>query len=143
VAPPSHPPPTFVARAADEWQGMPVEREDQPECDTAATCGLALACVAGHCGACTRDDQCLAGETCALDHCVRAELSACRGRRDCAADELCALSGVSADARGNGEMRARCLAPEGTIDEPPAPPVAGEPAPEGDYTDPARLLESL
>ena len=43
-----------------------------------------------------------------LEHCVRVALVACRGRADCIAGELCVLSGISADARGNADMRAYC-----------------------------------
>jgi hypothetical protein len=96
------------ARAAEEWQGMRIDLDAQPLCEASERCGLATACVAGHCGACRGDSDCAGGEVCVLEHCVRAALVACRGRADCTGGALCVLSGISADARGNGDMRAYC-----------------------------------
>jgi hypothetical protein len=133
----------FAARPADEWQGMLVRMDTQPECETADTCGLALACIAGRCGPCRRDSDCLSGERCALDRCVRAQAFGCASHRDCRGDELCVLNGVSTDLRGNATMTSRCLAPRG-----------GEPAAElpddtvgapdlGDVTTADELFEQL
>ena len=99
--------PAAVSRATDEWQGMAID-ELRPLCDTSERCGLATACVEGHCGGCTADRECASGEACVLAHCVRSELVACRSRADCNGDELCVLSGVSPDARGNRDTRAHC-----------------------------------
>jgi hypothetical protein len=120
AAPPSR-------RAADEWQGMPVDGETAL-CDAVDACGLALACIGGRCGACTGDDSCAAGETCVLDHCVRVELASCRSRAECGGDELCILDGASPDPRGNAAMTARCLPATGGIPDDPAPAAVGEPA---------------
>jgi hypothetical protein len=115
-------------RAADEWQGMPIEPEATALCDAVDACGLAMACIDGRCGACAADDSCAPGEICALDHCVRAELASCRSRTDCGANALCILGGTTADPRGNAVMTARCLpAAGGTPDDAPAV-VAGEAA---------------
>lgn len=124
--------PTVVAdpgpsrRAADEWQGMPIEAEATALCDAVDACGLAMACIDGRCGACAADDSCAPGEICALDHCVRAELASCRSRADCGADALCILGGTSADPRGNAAMTARCLPAAGGVRDDPAPVSAGE-----------------
>ncbi len=99
--------PGVISRASDEWQGMPVD-EQQAQCDTSERCGLATACIAGRCGGCSADRDCASSEACVLDHCVRSELVACRSRSECRGDELCVLSGISSDARGNGDMRAYC-----------------------------------
>jgi hypothetical protein len=77
-------------------------------CEASERCGLATACVTGRCGACRLDAECASGEACALEHCVLATRVACRGRADCSEGELCVLSGISADARGNSDMRAYC-----------------------------------
>jgi hypothetical protein len=113
-------------RAADEWQGMPIDGEATALCDAVDACGLAMACIGGRCGACTDDDSCAAGEICALDHCVRAELASCRSRVDCGADARCVLSGTSADPRGNAAMTARCLPATGGVRDEPAPVGPGE-----------------
>ena len=133
----------FAPRPADEWQGMLVRMDTQPECETAETCGLALACIAGRCGPCRRDSDCLGGERCALDRCVRAEAFGCSSRHDCRGDELCVLNGVSTDLRGNATMTSRCLAPRG------GEPAAALPddtvgAPDlGDVTTADQLFEEL
>lgn len=120
---------TLARRAADEWQGMRIDMADTALCDAVDSCGLAMACIGGRCGACTGDESCAAGERCVLDHCVRTELASCRTRADCGGDELCILGGTSADPRGNADMTARCVAAEGGIPEGVAPAVAaGEPA---------------
>lgn len=118
VHPTAHAAPAAVAyheRDPNEWQGMRVKREGQPPCSAADSCGLALACIEGRCGACNRDAECASGETCVLDHCVRSERAECRRRADCSEpDAVCALSGYSGgDRRSNSEMRAYCLVPRG------------------------------
>jgi hypothetical protein len=136
--------PLYHERPAGEWQGMPVNVTEQPACETAATCGLAMACNAGRCGPCSSDSACNVGETCVLDHCVRRELASCHARRDCAADEMCVLSGYSPDPRGNGEMKATCLAPRGGTEPPPVEPAAEPPVKlTDDSVMPGDLLESL
>jgi hypothetical protein len=105
--------PEYKPRDPSEWQGMLVDTGLQAPCAAPDGCGLAMACHQGRCGPCTSDAECAAGESCSLDHCVRSDLAGCRARRDCAAGEFCVLSGYSADPRGNGEMRASCLAAAG------------------------------
>jgi hypothetical protein len=115
-------------RAADEWQGMLINPEASPPCETSAGCGLGRACKAGRCTACAADADCADGEACALDHCVVRALAACRTRTDCGAGQLCVLSGYSSLARGNEDMRAYCLDPaSGAGSLPPAPEVVADP----------------
>ena len=98
----------LAPRVESEWQGMLVNTTFQASCDTSSRCGLAMACQAGRCGACTQDAQCGAGEVCSMQHCVIASNAACRARAECPIGELCMLTGYADDARGNGEMRAYC-----------------------------------
>jgi hypothetical protein len=102
------PPPVYVARAPDEWQGALVNENLQIPCQTSATCGLALACIDGICSACTADSECLLGERCAMQHCVLSQNFSCGSRRDCAANELCELSPLSPGPRGNANTRSHC-----------------------------------
>jgi hypothetical protein len=137
----------FHPRAADEWQGMRV-MTNQPQCATSESCGLGLACVQGRCGPCRDDGQCLAGERCAVDHCVPAAGLSCRSAHDCQGGEKCVLSGYSADPRGNTGMKSACLAGGGDnpLAEAPAPAATDErPARVdfGDFTPPQQLLDSL
>jgi hypothetical protein len=97
----------YHSRPPNEWQGMLVERTNQSECRRGHACGLALACVDGRCGPCRRDSDCEQGEACVLDHCLLARMVTCRSQSDCGAD-LCILSGLSADPRGNLDMRSLC-----------------------------------
>jgi len=127
-------------RAADEWQGMLVDRETA-SCESTGLCQSALACVNGRCGPCTDSSQCQAGEVCAMDHCVLKELVTCSSRRDCPDGELCVLSGYSEDIRGNGDMRAWC---SGSVPNRAQLPV--EPAPDDFVPEPtpiSRLLDAL
>jgi hypothetical protein len=98
----------LAPRDAAEWQGMLVNTTFQASCDTSTRCGLAMACHAGRCGACTRDAECGAGEVCSMQHCVASASTACRTRADCPSGELCMLTGYSDDPRGNGDMRSYC-----------------------------------
>jgi hypothetical protein len=111
------PPPSYRARAAEEWQGLLVDEVRQAECDGTARCSLALACVAGRCGACRSDSDCLAEEGCVLDHCVLRDRIGCKRRRDCGGDELCVLSELGTDARGNRTMNAFCRPNSGGQEE--------------------------
>jgi hypothetical protein len=118
------PPRAPRGRPAGEWQGMQLEPGDSFPCldDPAASlygfCALARACVDGQCVGCQADDDCGAGEACALDHCVPAAQVECRRAADCTEPEAqCVLSGLTAgDPRGNRELRAFCLAPSGGQD---------------------------
>ena len=108
-----------------EWQGMLVDMDFVPPCESPAGCGLARACKAGKCVACERDSDCAPAEACALDHCVASELAGCRSRADCPRESVCVLSGYSATARGNQDMRSGCLNPlsgAGRIESPSGPP---------------------
>jgi hypothetical protein len=102
------PPIAYASRDPSEWQGMLVNTTFQARCDVSSRCGLAMACHTGHCGPCSNDSECAAGEMCSMQHCVIAPLAACRTRADCAAGELCMLTGYASDARGNASMRAYC-----------------------------------
>lgn len=101
------PPPTYLPRDLNEWQGMLVDLSFQPDCTQATDCGWARACVAGHCSACSKDSECGADEACVLDHCVLRSQASCRSHKDCAG-QLCILTGFSSDGRNNAEMRAVC-----------------------------------
>jgi hypothetical protein len=104
----------YHPRPASEWQGMRVDVSTPALCQETSACGLAGACLQGHCSPCSSDSECGSGEACVLDHCVRQENVACRTRSDCrGAREVCALSGYSADPRGNATMRSYCLDEEG------------------------------
>lgn len=144
AATPTAPAAAFHPRDPEEWQGMRVHLADRATCASTERCGLAMACQGGLCGACTVDGDCAAGEACVLDHCLRREAVACRSRRDCGGAARCVLSGYSDDPRGNGEMRAACLEPQGGTEQPadaPAP-EPGAPAPPLPVR-PDRLLETL
>ncbi len=100
----------YSSRPDDEWQGMPVdETRETAACHSKIGCGLGLACVGGRCVGCAYDDDCMEGEQCVLQHCLKQELVTCVGRADCEAGEKCILSGVSAGPRGNETMSSSCL----------------------------------
>lgn len=118
----------FHPRDPQEWQGMLINTDAVPPCEASATCGLARACKAGQCVACSADDDCASGEVCVLDHCVARALASCRRRADCAPGSLCILSGYSSEARGNEGMRSLCLDPASGASSIPAPePAAPDP----------------
>lgn len=102
------PPIEYAPRATDEWQGMLVNTSLQALCDTSERCGLAMACLGDRCGPCSSDDDCAAGEACAMQHCVVAALAHCRSRADCPGSELCMLTGYGEDPRGNHDLEAYC-----------------------------------
>jgi hypothetical protein len=103
----------YHPRPEGEWQGMRERIDQQAICDGEASCGLALACIDGLCGPCLADSDCAAGEACALDHCVLETNLGCRSYTDCEEGSLCLLSGYSSGYRGNHDMRAYCLSPNG------------------------------
>lgn len=123
--------------------------EDETPCTDDGFCGLARACVAGRCTGCASDDQCSTGEACVLERCVVSAQVECRGDSECLADEArCVLSGVTPlDARGNRDLRAYCLVPNGESQEKPAivaeptEPLEGRPVTAGDQLA-QRLLET-
>lgn len=82
--------------------------EFAPPCATSERCGLARACVGGRCIPCRADSECAVGEVCVLAHCVISRLAACARDGDCR-EGTCVLTGLSAGARGNEDMRAICL----------------------------------
>jgi hypothetical protein len=104
-----------------EWQGMLVDLDTVPPCDSSAVCGLARACKAGKCLACERDGDCATGEACVLDHCVAKELATCRKAADCKSGSLCVLSGYSGEPRGNEGMKAACVDPASGASKGPEP----------------------
>ncbi len=124
--------------------------EDETPCTDDGFCGLARACVAGRCTGCASDEQCAASETCVLDRCVVSERVECRADEECTADlARCVLSGVTPlDPRGNRDMRAYCLVPNGESTEKPEllaepnEPIEGRPVTAGDQLA-QRLLEEL
>jgi hypothetical protein len=130
---PKPPSPNLKPRAEGEWQGMLVDLSVAPTCETTAHCSMAQVCRAGRCLPCERDGECVVGEVCVLDHCVRKELTTCRSANDCQGVP-CVLSGYSSGARNNAETRSYCANPEsgqphveedGPQDDPrPEPPLA-------------------
>jgi hypothetical protein len=106
ASPPSRP--QYKPRPPGEWDGMLIDLAVRPPCLEIA-CGMARACIEGLCSACQRDDQCLDGEGCVLDHCVKAERIQCRSTRQCGSNAFCVLTGYSSDVRGNADMSARCI----------------------------------
>ncbi|MDH5671124.1 MAG: hypothetical protein OEZ06_03185 [Myxococcales bacterium] len=99
-------PTEYYPRDSAEWQGMLVEKLDAP-CED--FCGMALSCRQMICQPCTRDEDCLQGEGCALDHCLLLDRLHCRSYTDCGAGELCILSGYTGGtARANEDMCAYC-----------------------------------
>jgi hypothetical protein len=118
----------FHPRDPEEWQGMPVDLNMSPECDTSSRCGLALACISGHCGPCASDADCAIGEECVLDHCLLRKNVSCRHRRDCDGGDTCMLTGLSPGARGNSDMRVVCRGGSNFMADMPRPDGA-PPAP--------------
>jgi hypothetical protein len=117
-------------RSAGEWQGMLIDLAIAPPCLRNEPCSLARACKDGFCTACWSDVDCAADEGCVLDHCVLRSQIECRRRSDCAAPSLCVLSGYSSGRRGNEDMKAFCLDPNGgAIAQPPALPAPENSAP--------------
>jgi hypothetical protein len=129
-------------RDPDEWQGMPVDLSVQASCETSSLCGLAAACVGGHCGPCVRDGECAEGEICVLDHCLLKDKVGCRSKRRCASGEFCVLSGFSHDPRGNRAMSAHCLNPWSGLPKTPVALSSGA-APSSPPPLNERLLEEL
>ena len=109
----------YYPRPENEWQGMRVRVERQSICDGDASCSLALACKGGLCGPCLADADCAEGEVCVLDHCVLKANARCRSYTDCDEGSLCLLSGYSVGYRGNEDMRAYCLSPNGGTPQTP------------------------
>lgn len=120
-------PPRWYPRPPSEWQGMLVNLNLTPHCDSSALCGLARACKDAKCMPCEQDGECADGEACVLDHCVRRELVTCRRSANCLAKEVCILSGYSNLPRGNEGMRAICVDPAGGTATLPQPTGASVP----------------
>jgi hypothetical protein len=115
-------PPRWHPRAPGEWDGMLVNLNVTPPCESPAGCGMARACKSGKCMPCEADVECASGESCVLDHCVRSANVSCRQRADCQSRSVCILSGYSSGVRGNEDMRAYCLALESGAERLPAAP---------------------
>jgi hypothetical protein len=94
----------------------------QVYCEDSEQCGQGMACVGqdGGCGPCSGDSDCASGEVCVLDHCLLEQNVECRSYTDCPEGYQCILSGLSADPRGNGEMRAYCPTPDTDVVEEPS-----------------------
>ena len=90
---------------------MLVNIAEVAECGDDGFCGLALACKQGKCGPCVRDEECLSGEVCVLDHCMQDESVDCESSSQCPDGHACVLSGYSTDVRGNSDMKAFCQGP--------------------------------
>ena len=101
--------PNWSPRPPEEWQGMLVNLNITPPCESSALCGLGRACVAGKCMPCEDDTHCSPGEVCVLDHCLHKEQVACRRAAECGARSKCVLSGYSNTARGTEDTRAYCV----------------------------------
>jgi hypothetical protein len=129
--------PRYHQRNPDEWQGMRIDLELMPPCETSSQCGLARACVNGLCGPCSRSDECAQGEVCVLDHCVVSALAECRSKSNCASDTKCILSGYTPDLRGNAGLKAFCLT-AGRVPDRPTPNF-----PPSAYASPASRAERL
>ena len=150
--------PIFYPRDPREWQGRLVDLSMQAICGDTGFCGRAMACLpAGKCGPCRLDRDCLTGERCVLDHCLKSAQVRCTRRANCKrpANKLdrnkdyCLIrnDGKSDDdARGNSSLWAVCSwSDEGrhTVE-----PAAGLPKQEGmqfeeNPLDPDELLEEL
>lgn len=102
-------PPRWAPRPPEEWQGMLVNLNITPPCNSSADCGLARACLEGVCMPCDADADCGAGEACALQHCIHQELIECRRAAECDPDSKCVLSDYSNQPRGNEDVRAYCV----------------------------------
>lgn len=100
--------PRLAERAPGEWQGMLADGDPWP-CESTAACGLARVCIDGYCVGCRAHVECVPGEVCVLEHCLKRELARCRSARDCARRELCVMSGYSSGPRANDELRSACL----------------------------------
>lgn len=103
-------PPKWQVRPAGEWDGMLVNLNVTPPCESPSGCGMARACKGGKCQPCVYDVECAPGETCVLDHCVKTENVSCRRRTECPEGSICLLSGYSNGVRGNENMKAYCVA---------------------------------
>jgi hypothetical protein len=125
---PPAPAPSYKPRPPGEWQGMLVDLAVSPPC-LEGFCGMARACVNGACTACNRDDECLTGEVCVLDHCLHADHVRCRSSRECRGDEVCMLSGYSHDGRANADMQSYCLDPRQIGVKPRLPARPSDPPP--------------
>lgn len=101
-------PPRYAPRPAEEWQGMLINLNIAPPCNSSAGCGLARACLGNRCMPCERDEHCANGEACVLQHCIAADLVECRHTAECGADSKCILSGYSREPRGNEGTRSYC-----------------------------------
>jgi hypothetical protein len=139
----------FKQRAESEWQGMLIDVALAPTCESTERCAFGQSCKRGACGPgepadaecyrclpCESDTECLRGEACVLDHCVKQELVSCRSSRDCPTGARCILSDYSTGARHNGEMRAYCpdinsgtAELDGAEDDRPPSPLDDRPPP--------------
>jgi hypothetical protein len=102
-------PPNWAPRPAEEWQGMLVNLNITPPCNSSTDCGLARACLQGVCMPCDADADCGSGEACVLQHCIQQESVECRRAADCDSDSKCVLSEYSNQPRGNEDVRAYCV----------------------------------
>jgi hypothetical protein len=102
-------PPRWAPRAPDEWQGMLVDLNVTPPCNTMDGCGLARACIDNKCMPCDIDAQCASGKACVLQHCVSRELVGCRHASECGEHSKCVLSGYSSESRGSEGMSSSCV----------------------------------
>jgi hypothetical protein len=116
--------PRWQPRRPSEWQGMLVNLNLAPPCDSTSHCGLARICKGGKCLPCEQDGDCMADEECVLDHCIRRALATCRGRADCGPRAVCLLSGYSSGHRGNEDMRSLCVDPMSGAKSAPSSPQA-------------------
>lgn len=109
------PAPTYHPRPATEWQGMLVDLANPAYCNHTPDCQRARSCQANACGPCFDSDDCLAGETCVLDHCLLRDRVSCRGASDCNSErgEKCIIEADAHDElppqRGNEQLFTKCM----------------------------------
>lgn len=153
--PPELPAPQFKERPKSEWQGMRIDLSVAPACESTELCPFGQVCKPGACGPgeppdadcrrclpCESDRECLRGEVCVLDHCVKQELVSCRSAADCPAGVPCVLSGYSKPPRHNDGMRAYCPDIDGP-GEPPGDEFESEPSERAAKERPPTLHQKL
>lgn len=121
--------PRWYPRPTEEWQGMLVNLNITPPCDSSATCGLGRACILSKCMPCELDEQCASGEVCVLEHCLHKEFAACRRAAECQSHSKCVLSGYSSGPRGTEDTHSDCVSPLSGAEHGPRPPITA-PAPD-------------
>ncbi len=118
--PPTLPSSRFKPRSPTEWQGMLVDLSREPTCESTELCSFGQVCKAGICAPCEADGECLRGEVCVLDHCLKQELVSCRVAKDCRGT-FCVLGEFSTPPRHNAGVRSYCVDVNSGTPPPPEP----------------------